>query len=142
MSELDGYFGELDLMARIAGMVLIERWEDWDGRPFTHESTRHVSVRQSPVHRKMFVLRLSAMTQRRLFAAALSVAALTAAPMAVVTVVSPAVGSACAPGETAAATTCAPFCLPGLVWDYQHTGLCLPATPPPPPAPAPFNATP
>ena len=62
-------------------------------------------------------------------------------PMAAITVVSPAVSSACAPGETAAATTCAPFCLPGLVWDYQHTGLCLPAAPQPPP-PAPFNATP
>lgn len=35
---------ELDLMARIAGMTLAHRWEDWDGRPFTHESTRHVSV--------------------------------------------------------------------------------------------------
>jgi SAM-dependent methyltransferase len=39
---------ELDLMARIAGMVLVERWEDWDGRPFTHESTRHVSVWKKP----------------------------------------------------------------------------------------------
>jgi SAM-dependent methyltransferase len=37
---------ELDLMARIAGLVLAERWEDWDRRPFTHESTRHVSVWQ------------------------------------------------------------------------------------------------
>ncbi len=37
---------ELDLMARIAGMALARRWEDWDGRPFTHESTRHVSVWQ------------------------------------------------------------------------------------------------
>lgn len=35
---------ELDLMARIAGMTLAHRWEDWDGRPFAHESTRHVSV--------------------------------------------------------------------------------------------------
>jgi hypothetical protein len=35
---------ELDLMARIAGMVLLERWEDWGRTPFTHESTRHVSV--------------------------------------------------------------------------------------------------
>ena len=25
-----------------------ERWEDWDHRPFTHESTRHVSVWQKP----------------------------------------------------------------------------------------------
>jgi SAM-dependent methyltransferase len=35
---------ELDLMARIAGLSLVERWEDWDHRPFTHESMRHVSV--------------------------------------------------------------------------------------------------
>jgi SAM-dependent methyltransferase len=35
---------ELDLMARVAGMTLADRWEDWDRRPFTHESTRHVSV--------------------------------------------------------------------------------------------------
>lgn len=39
---------ELDLMARIAGLVLAERWEDWYGRPFAHESTRHVSVWQKP----------------------------------------------------------------------------------------------
>jgi SAM-dependent methyltransferase len=35
---------ELDLMATIVGMVLADRWEDWDRKPFTHESTRHVSV--------------------------------------------------------------------------------------------------
>jgi hypothetical protein len=35
---------ELDLMARIAGLSLAARWEDWDRSPFTHESTRHVSV--------------------------------------------------------------------------------------------------
>jgi hypothetical protein len=35
---------ELDLMARMAGMVLAHRWQDWDRAPFTHESTRHVSV--------------------------------------------------------------------------------------------------
>jgi SAM-dependent methyltransferase len=39
---------ELDLMARIAGLVLVERWQDWDGTPFTHESTRHVSVWRKP----------------------------------------------------------------------------------------------
>jgi SAM-dependent methyltransferase len=39
---------ELDLMARIARLELTERWEDWDGRPFTHESTRHVSVWRKP----------------------------------------------------------------------------------------------
>ena len=35
---------ELDVMARIAGLELVERWQDWDGTPFDHESTRHVSV--------------------------------------------------------------------------------------------------
>ncbi|HET6731311.1 class I SAM-dependent DNA methyltransferase [Mycobacterium sp.] len=40
---------ELDLMARIAGLSLVERWEDWDHRPFTHESTRHVSVWRKPI---------------------------------------------------------------------------------------------
>jgi SAM-dependent methyltransferase len=35
---------ELDLMARIAGMRLVERWEGWNRKPFTHESTEHVSV--------------------------------------------------------------------------------------------------
>ena len=35
---------ELDLMARIAGMRLRERWSDWTREPFTSESTKHVSV--------------------------------------------------------------------------------------------------
>jgi SAM-dependent methyltransferase len=35
---------ELDLMARIAGLRLRERWSDWDRSPFTAESTKHVSV--------------------------------------------------------------------------------------------------
>lgn len=35
---------ELDLMARIAGMRLAERWENWDRAPFTHDSRKHVSV--------------------------------------------------------------------------------------------------
>jgi SAM-dependent methyltransferase len=35
---------ELDLMARLAGMELENRWADWAGAPFTHESTTHVSV--------------------------------------------------------------------------------------------------
>jgi SAM-dependent methyltransferase len=35
---------ELDLMARLAGMRLRERWADWDRKPFTKESTKHVSV--------------------------------------------------------------------------------------------------
>ncbi len=35
---------ELDLMARLAGMVLRERWAGWTREPFTDESTSHVSV--------------------------------------------------------------------------------------------------
>lgn len=35
---------ELDLMARIAGMTLRERWSDWNREPFTGESRKHVSV--------------------------------------------------------------------------------------------------
>jgi SAM-dependent methyltransferase len=35
---------ELDLMARLAGMTLRERWSDWHRRPFTSESRVHVSV--------------------------------------------------------------------------------------------------
>jgi SAM-dependent methyltransferase len=37
---------ELDLMARLAGMELRERWSDWNREPFTAESTKHVSVWQ------------------------------------------------------------------------------------------------
>jgi SAM-dependent methyltransferase len=39
---------ELDLMARLAGMTLRERWAGWDGEPFTSESTKHVSVWEKP----------------------------------------------------------------------------------------------
>jgi len=35
---------ELDLMARIAGMKLRERWSGWQREPLTSESTKHVSV--------------------------------------------------------------------------------------------------
>ena len=35
---------ELDLMARLAGMSLRERWNDWSRAPFTSNSTTHVSV--------------------------------------------------------------------------------------------------
>jgi SAM-dependent methyltransferase len=35
---------ELDLMARIAGMTLLERWGGWMREPFTSDSTKHVSV--------------------------------------------------------------------------------------------------
>jgi SAM-dependent methyltransferase len=36
--------GELDLMARLAGLRLRERWGSWNREPFTGESGRHVSV--------------------------------------------------------------------------------------------------
>jgi hypothetical protein len=35
---------ELDLMARLAGMSLRDRWSGWKGEPFTSESTKHISV--------------------------------------------------------------------------------------------------
>ena len=35
---------ELDLMAKIAGMRLRERWADWQREPFTSDSTAHISV--------------------------------------------------------------------------------------------------
>jgi SAM-dependent methyltransferase len=35
---------ELDLMARLAGMTLRERWSTWDREPFTSDSRSHVSV--------------------------------------------------------------------------------------------------
>lgn len=37
---------EMDLMARLAGMRLVERWESWDRAPFRDSSTAHVSVWQ------------------------------------------------------------------------------------------------
>ena len=39
---------ELDLMARLAGLTLSERWEDWRRSPFTADSTSHVSVWVKP----------------------------------------------------------------------------------------------
>jgi SAM-dependent methyltransferase len=39
---------ELDLMARLAGMTLRERWSGWTREPFTSDSTTHVSVWQRP----------------------------------------------------------------------------------------------
>ena len=35
---------ELDLMARLAGMRLRERWQNWQRDPFTNDSRDHVSV--------------------------------------------------------------------------------------------------
>jgi SAM-dependent methyltransferase len=37
---------EFDLMARIAGLRLRERWGGWNGEPFTAASWRHISVYQ------------------------------------------------------------------------------------------------
>ena len=38
------YPSELDLMARLAGLQLDERWADWDRSPFSAGSEKHVSV--------------------------------------------------------------------------------------------------
>jgi SAM-dependent methyltransferase len=35
---------ELDLMARLAGMTLRQRWSDWHGATFTSDSRAHISV--------------------------------------------------------------------------------------------------
>lgn len=39
---------ELDLMARLAGLDLVERWSGWRREPFTSESRKHISVWQKP----------------------------------------------------------------------------------------------
>jgi len=39
---------ELDLMARIAGLGLLDRWADWHRSPFTADSGSHVSVWARP----------------------------------------------------------------------------------------------
>lgn len=39
---------EYDLMARIAGLELQERWADWKRSPFTADSASHVSVWRKP----------------------------------------------------------------------------------------------
>jgi hypothetical protein len=39
---------ELDLMARLAGMRLRERWRDWSCAPFTSDSRTHISVWEKP----------------------------------------------------------------------------------------------
>ncbi len=39
---------EYDLMARLAGMPLRERWSGWKREPFTSESEKHVSVWEKP----------------------------------------------------------------------------------------------
>jgi SAM-dependent methyltransferase len=39
---------ELDLMARLAGLNLRERWSDWNREPFTSRSRQHISVWGKP----------------------------------------------------------------------------------------------
>ena len=39
---------ELDLMARLAGLRLRDRWDGWTRQPFTGESRQHVSVWEKP----------------------------------------------------------------------------------------------
>ena len=39
---------ELDLMARLAGMTLRERWANWQREPHTSDSSTHVSVWETP----------------------------------------------------------------------------------------------
>jgi SAM-dependent methyltransferase len=39
---------ELDLMARVAGLALRDRWSTWTREPFTSLSTKHISVWQRP----------------------------------------------------------------------------------------------
>jgi SAM-dependent methyltransferase len=41
---------ELDLMGRLAGLVLRERWSDWHRTPFTADSETHISVWQKPAY--------------------------------------------------------------------------------------------
>lgn len=43
---------ELDLMARIAGMTLRDRFGGWEREPFTSDSTKHVSVWQMSTERE------------------------------------------------------------------------------------------
>lgn len=39
---------ELDLMARMAGLTLEHRWQDWQRTPYDDDSTTHVSVWRKP----------------------------------------------------------------------------------------------
>ena len=43
---------ELDLMARLAGMTLRDRWSGWRREPFTSESRKHVSVWEKPLEKQ------------------------------------------------------------------------------------------
>src|SRR5918999_1914922 len=41
---------ELDLMARLAGMALRERWGGWEREPFESDSRKHVSIWEKPTN--------------------------------------------------------------------------------------------
>ena len=41
---------ELDLMAKIAGLTLRERWSTWEREPFTSDSAAHISVWEKTGH--------------------------------------------------------------------------------------------
>jgi SAM-dependent methyltransferase len=43
---------ELDLMARLAGMTLRDRWSGWRREPFTSESRKHISVWEKPLEKQ------------------------------------------------------------------------------------------
>ena len=60
---------------------------------------------------------------RLLTATVLSASALATVPMAGVIVFTPAVSSACLPGETAGASACAAFCLPGKALDVANRAV-------------------
>ncbi|WP_342077319.1 class I SAM-dependent methyltransferase [Yoonia sp. SS1-5] len=45
---LYAYPPEIDLMARLAGLQLVDRWGGWDKSPFTAESSFHISVYRKP----------------------------------------------------------------------------------------------
>ena len=56
---------ELDLMARLAGMTLRERWSGWNREPFTSAGTTHVSVWQKSAERPALEHRTSGERQAR-----------------------------------------------------------------------------
>ena len=39
---------EMDLIARLAGLELTDRWSGWNQDPFTSQSTQHISVYRQP----------------------------------------------------------------------------------------------
>jgi SAM-dependent methyltransferase len=39
---------ELDLMAELGGMTLLDRWSGWKREPFTSDSVKHVSIWEKP----------------------------------------------------------------------------------------------